>query len=177
MILDTILQIVLVTVPPLAVMLTAVLMMGSYTRKELEIKQLEIRLRNQQEIVPRKLQAYERMTLFLERISPSNLVPRVRQSDMTAKEMQIALIRAIREEYEHNLPQQIYISRDTWETISIVKDDLVKIVNITATSMPTEASSLDLSRAILEFYMQSEDILPTHRAIDMIKSEVNTLFS
>lgn len=173
---EILLDVLMITVPALLVLLAAVLIVRYYTKKEYDLKLLEIRLKGQDTMNPLKLQAYERMTLFMERISPHNLVPRVRQTDMTSKEMQIALLQNIREEYEHNLAQQVYISRDTWESISLVKDDLIKTINIISASLPTEASGYDLSKAILSHYMQQKEAMPMQQALDIIKAEVKTTF-
>ncbi|NNC95958.1 MAG: hypothetical protein HKN92_10375 [Chitinophagales bacterium] len=169
-------DIVLVTVPPLIVFATAYLTIKSFLKKEFRLRQFDLKSKTFQDIVPIRLQAYERLTLFLERISPNNLIFRVRQPDMSAKEMQIALVASIRAEYEHNMSQQIYVSREAWDSICLVKDELIKIINLIGASLPPNASSLDYSKAILEHFMESESLLPNQRAMDILKAEVQRIY-
>lgn len=173
---EAIFEILKITIPSLIVFLTAFLVVRSYARKEYEVRKLEYGQSHQKDIIPLRLQAYERLSLFLERIAPNNLIQRVRQSEMNAQQLQIQLIASIRGEYEHNLSQQIYVSSQTWDSVVLVKDDITKTINIIATSMPPTASSLDLSRAILDYYIKSNDILPNQRALDILKAEVQKTF-
>jgi hypothetical protein len=171
-IIEALLEVLKYTLPSVVVFLTAHLLFKNYFKREYKLKLLEVRQQINKDTVPLRLQAYERMTMFLERIAPNNLIQRVRTSDMTAKELQIAMIVGIRQEFEHNLSQQIYITPNLWETISLVKDEMIKIINLSATSVPTTASSLDLSKIILGYFIESEQSFPTQKALDLVKAEV-----
>ena len=76
-------------------------------------------------VVPLRLQAYERMALFLERIEPNQLVLRIHNPGLSVPEEQNLLLTAIRSEFEHNLSQQIYISNEVWNQIYLAKEDTV----------------------------------------------------
>ena len=81
-------------------------------------------------LLPLKMQSYERIVLFLERIAPENLIIRVHENGMTAKQLHKKLIDGIQQEYEHNLSQQVYVSIKGWEVARTAKDDTLHIVNL-----------------------------------------------
>ena len=102
---------------------------------------------------PLQLQAYERLVMLAERIALPTLISRLNMSGMTAKEMQLLLLESIKQEYEHNATQQIYVSPVAWEAIKNLKDQNMLIINQVAASLPPEASGLDLNRMLLDFVM------------------------
>lgn len=173
---DTILEILKFTIPSFITFLTAHLIIKSYLKSEFEKKQLEVRIANYKESLPIRLQAYERLTLFLERISPVNLIQRVNKPGMNAREMQLAMISNIRMEFEHNLAQQIYCSSETWMVLIQTKEEIVSIINRVAMDLPEQASSKDLSRRIIEFFISNEQSVPTQKALDILKAEVKKVF-
>ncbi len=91
-------------------------------------------------ITPIKLQAYERIVLFLERISTESLIMRTVKPGMTAQQLHSALIANIRSEYEHNLSQQIYMSNEAWEMVKNAKGTVIRIINNIATKLPPTAT-------------------------------------
>ncbi len=109
------------TLPALIVFLTAVFMMRYYMNKEIRERKTDLVIRNQQTITPLRLQAYERMALFLERITPESLLMRVNQPGLTSQQLQSQLLTIIRAEFEHNLSQQIYITAQAWEVVKNAK--------------------------------------------------------
>ncbi|MFN8251296.1 MAG: hypothetical protein U0V75_05385 [Ferruginibacter sp.] len=103
------------------------------------------------ETIKIRLQAYERLTLFAERASIKNLVPRTHAENASARELQLALIQSLNSEYEYNLSQQIYVSPELWKAVTKLRDQNIFIINQVAGALPVNASSLDLSRALLEY--------------------------
>lgn len=170
------LEILKYTLPALVVFATAFFMMRASMQKEYKLRQIELKFSFRRESLPIRFQAYERLTLFLERITFSNMIQRVRRHDMSAKELHLELLSNIRMEYEHNLSQQIYISNELWGMITICKDEMIKIVNLVAASLPPEKTGNDLSKAIFEYLIESEAPLPTQKALDAIQDEVKTIF-
>ena len=81
-------------------------------------------------VTPIRLQAYERMVLFMERINPESLILRTHQDGLNAKEFHVRLIKSIREEYEHNITQQMYVSVGAWNMVTNAKNNIVKLCNI-----------------------------------------------
>ena len=104
---------------------------------------------------PLQLQAYERLVMLTERIALPSLVSRANQGQpgMNARDMQILLLESIKQEYEYNATQQIYVSPVAWEAVRSLKDQNMLIINQLGSTMPTEASGLDLNKRIMEFAM------------------------
>ncbi|MBA3648492.1 MAG: hypothetical protein H0W62_08080 [Chitinophagales bacterium] len=171
-----VLEILKYILPSLVVMLTAYLILSNFLGSQKELKQLELRVENYKTSLPVRLQAYERLTIFLERISPNNLLQRVNKAGMNARDLQLALISNIRAEFEHNLAQQIYVSAGTWLMIVQVKEEIVSIVNRISADMPETATGKDLGRGVLEYFINNEQALPTQKALDTLKAEVRKVY-
>jgi len=102
---------------------------------------------------PLQLQAYERLVMLSERIAIPNLVSRVNTSGISAREMQLLLLESIKQEYEYNTSQQIYVSPVAWEAVRNLKEQNMLIINQVAATLPPEAGSADLNKRLLEFVM------------------------
>jgi len=146
-------------IPAVLVLYAMYLTVKSFLNKELEKTMLEIRGKSIETVLPNRLQAYERMCLFLERITPNSLVSRLNNGTYTAKEFQFILLNEIREEYNHNVSQQIYMSDEVWGQIKNAKEDLVVMVNNAASKMGEKATNADLSKQLLEDYFTKENDL------------------
>jgi hypothetical protein len=111
---------------------------------------------------PLQLQAYERLVMLAERIALPNLISRLNVGGTSAKEMQLLLLESIKQEYEYNATQQIYVSPVAWEAVKNLKDQNMLIINQVAATLPPEAVGIDLNRQLLEFVMsQKKGILHT----------------
>ena len=102
-----------------------------------------------------QLQAYERMILLTDRIALPNVINRVNQPGTGLKDMQLLLTQQIKQEFEYNVTQQIYVSADAWEAVRNLKDQNILIINQVASFLPPDASGQDLNRAVLEMLMQN----------------------
>lgn len=102
-----------------------------------------------------QLQAYERMMLLTDRIALPNLINRVNQPGLSAREMQSLLTQNIRQEFEHNTTQQIYVSPESWEAVRNFKEQNLLIINQVASFLPAEATGLDLNKSLLELLTQN----------------------
>lgn len=100
-----------------------------------------------------QLQAYERLILLTERIALPNLISRVGQQGTSAKEFQQMLVQNIKEEFNYNITQQIYVSADAWTAIKNLKEQNMLIINQFANVLPPHATGLDLSKMLLEYLM------------------------
>jgi hypothetical protein len=98
-----------------------------------------------------RLQAYERLTLFADRVSLKSLVTRTSFSTMSVVDFQLTLLETIRTEYEYNVSQQIYVSNDMWRAIANLKDQNIYIINQIAATLPSQAAAVELSKRILEY--------------------------
>jgi len=102
-----------------------------------------------------QLQAYERLILLTDRIALPNIIQRVNQSDLSAREMQSLLTHSIRQEFEHNITQQIYVSAEAWDAVRNYKEQNLLIINQVASYLPPEATGQELNRHLLELLVQS----------------------
>ena len=170
------LEILKYILPSLVVFLTAFYVINAFLKNEREKLDVQSRTGNKKDILPLRLQAYERLAIFLERITPNSLVPRVIQPDMSARRFQQALIQNIRMEYEHNISQQIYVSTKIWGMINLVKDEMIRDVTILGTSLTENATAKDLSKKLLEHYLESDEVAPPQKALEAIKAEVKKLY-
>jgi hypothetical protein len=164
-------DILLVTIPALLVLITAYFAIRQSFKNEQDKRRNELALANSKTITPIRLQAYERLTLFLERISVESLIMRTSKAGLDTKTLQAALLATIRAEFDHNLSQQIYVSPQLWEILKNAKTNTIKLINTSAEKLPPKASGSDFSKYLLESVMEM-DKEPTKVAIDYLKSEV-----
>lgn len=106
--------------------------------------------------VPLQLQAYERLVMLCERIAIPNLVSRMNQPGLTAREMQIILIDNVKQEFEYNASQQIYVSPVAWESVKNLKDQNLLIINQISSLLPPDAKAMDLNRQLVELMGKQE---------------------
>jgi len=165
-----------IVAPSVVVFLTAFFLIKTYLEKTSERQIKEIKAESNKTILPLRLQAYERVVLYLERISPNNLVMRVYQSGMSGRLLQADLVKAIREEYEHNMTQQVYVSVNTWVLLKNAKEETIRLINVAASQVHPDASGIELSQVIFETAAKLEK-LPTDIAINYAKAEAQKLFS
>jgi len=164
-----------IVLPALLVFLAGYLAIARLLRDEADRRKAERTLTNQRISTPIRLQAYERLVLFLERISPESMIVRVNQPNMTAQKLQTALLSNIRAEWEHNLSQQLYVSNEAWELTRNAKGNVIKLINICAEKLDPEAPSILFSQKILEMMVELEQH-PTTIAIEQLKKEVGEYF-
>lgn len=164
-----------ILIPASVVLYAAYLVVRSFIQKDIDLKKLEIRGRSIETVLPNRLHAYERMTLFLERISPQNLLVRLNTGSIPTKEFQQLLLTEVRNEYNHNVSQQIYISEEVWDLIKNAKEDLIVTINDSAGDMGENSSSLDLSKKIFEKTI-SKAVDPVAHALSELKREVHRIF-
>lgn len=173
---DLLSQILIYLVPGIIIFLTTYLVMRAFLDREQNLRLLEYRQANLRESLPVRLQAYERLTLFIERIALNNLLPRIRKSEMTVSEFRTALISNIRMEYEHNLSQQIYVSNESWAMIRAAKEEIISLINQQALELRPDAGSIELSKKIIGVLADSEEDTPGSRAIAQLKKDVMLLY-
>lgn len=111
---------------------------------------------NEKDAVSLQLQAYERLTLLTDRIAIPNLVGRTSYEGLSAREMQLVLTRTIRDEFEYNITQQIYVTAEAWKAVKNLKEKNLLIINQVAAALPTAATGLDLNKSLLEYLMRDD---------------------
>lgn len=161
--------------PSVVTFLAAFFIIKQFLDKDYRSKLMDLRMQNQSTITPIRLQAYERMVLFLERISITQLAQRVHQNGMSARLLQSEMVKTVRAEFEHNLTQQIYITQASWDAVKAAKEETIRAINIAGTKVPDMATSLEYINVLFELVSKVEK-LPTDIAIERIKLEAKQTF-
>lgn len=162
-------------IPALLVLYAMYLTVKSILEKDIEKKEVDLKIKNYETILPLRLQAYERIALLLERITPNNIMLRLNNPRLSAKEFQIILVKEIRDEYNHNLSQQIYIDDKTWVLVRKAIEDTINLINQSAINLKEEAKAMDLTKAVFADIMQNEVDSVKH-ALGELKKEVSQFY-
>jgi hypothetical protein len=171
---DIVKEILLISIPAILVLITAYLILKKSIDNDRERRRHEYMLQISRTITPIKLQAYERLTLLLERITIESLVMRILKQGMTSRELHSSLLETVRTEFDHNLSQQIYVSPQAWEVIKTAKTNTVKLINSSVGVISPKASGADLSKHLLESVMEL-DREPARVALDFLKNEAGRM--
>lgn len=171
---EAVTEILKITLPALLVTIMAWLVLKNMIKNERDRRRQELILQNSRSIVPIKLQAYERIILFLERISLESLLVRVSTPNMNAAQLHSGLLTSVRSEFEHNLSQQIYMSPQAWEVVRNARSGTIKLINSEYDKLPENATGMIFSKQLLTAVMDM-DKEPTRVAIDFIKAEAGRM--
>jgi hypothetical protein len=173
---NTLLEILKITIPAGAVFAAAYFLVKRFLDNDQKRREHELKKSSLGAITPLKIQAFERIVIFLERINPNSLVIRVNKNGMSARQLHLELVSAIKTEYEHNLSQQIYLSAGAWELVKTSKEEIIQLVNISSSKVPSDANSSELAMMILNITANLGKKLPNDVAIDYIKKEISQIF-
>ena len=153
------------------------LLVKRYFDNEQKARLLQMKIDERREtlksVTPIRLQAYERMALFLERIAPGSLVLRCYQPGMDLRLLQGVMTKNIRDEWEHNLSQQVYLGAALWARIREAKDEMINLVNSSAVSLTEETDPTRLAASIFASAAQHS---PCDAALETLHKEINELF-
>jgi len=161
--------------PSVVVFLTAFYLIRQFLQARQGERMADQRKDDRRHTLPLRLQAYERLVLFLERIAPGGLVLRVHKSNMTARMLHAELTATIREEYEHNVTQQVYISDKAWARVKQAKEETIRLINIAYEGCPDQAPGTELSQRVFETASRLSH-MPSQEAVLVLKEEVRRLF-
>ena len=168
-------EILKITLPSLLMLLMAYFIVGGFFRNSEKREKLKVIRGNQKLITPIRLQAYERLVLLLERISPESLVMRADYPAKTCKQLHADLMQTIRAEFEHNLSQQIYVSPEAWGSVRSAKNYAIALTNNAVKGIDDDAPAIELSRRILD--MTTDLGHPViEKAINDLKREIQQIF-
>lgn len=159
-------------IPAIIVFSATYIMMRQFLDEDYKKKLLEIKEKNAGVITPIKLQAYERLTILLERIAPENLVISLSKPKQTAAELKQLINFQVTEEFNHNISQQVYISSQAWELIKLIREQVLQIVDSSYKDLPENAKGTDLGKAIINELMKHK-IHPTRSGIEFLKKEIS----
>lgn len=172
--LAVVLEIVKITVPALVVFFTVFYLLKTYLDKQYQLKSLEFKQNQRNTTIPLRLQAYERLSLFCERIAIPNLLLRLQNKDQNAASLKLAMLLTIQQEFEYNITQQVYVSEQLWQIIKISRDDTVNIINGIAEKVDPKAPAKDLTTLLLKF-VESQPASALDKALSAIKKEATIL--
>lgn len=172
--LSVILEIIKVTIPALIVFLTVYYLLKTYLDKQYQVKLLKFKQKQHGVTIPLRLQAYERLSLFCERITIPSLVLRLKQEDQNAAIFRVALLMTIQQEFEYNITQQVYVSDQLWQIIKISRDETVNIINGLAEKVDPKAPSKELAGVLLK-YVEAQPSSALDKALIAIKKEASIL--
>ena len=130
---------------------------------------------NEPETLRLRLQAYERITLLTERIALQNLLSRNTNSGLTCRQMQMTLIDSIKQEYDYNISQQIYVSPEVWRAVNNLKEQNIYIINQLASTLPAQASGMDLNKHIIDYLINNSNASLHTIVLDAINFEAKKL--
>jgi len=166
---DQLLNLAFNLLPAVVVAILAFYFFNAHTKQEDGRRRFLLHKDNQKNALPQRLQAYERLTLFLERIAPGNLLTRVKPYNDDKYDYESLLVRTIEQEFEHNLAQQIYVSQECWNVIRAAKNATISIIRKTNMSEKIDSSDR-LRETILRDLMDNQ--APSETGLSYIKKEV-----
>ena len=168
-------QIALISLPAGAVIFTAIYFMRKTNERELLNLNMQLKKERQEFFLPNRVEAYQRSILLLERIHPNSMLMRLSNPGLPSAAFQVKLLSSIREEYEHNIAQQMYISTQAWDMVKKSKEETIKIINIAGQQMTATSNGMDLAGKIFEIVAEV-GTLPTAIAVENLKKELQKLF-
>ena len=145
------------------------------SQKEQVNLEVELKKQRQEFFLPNRVDAYERAILLMERLHPNSLVMRLNNPGLPATIMHAEFLKTIREEFDHNITQQLFISPIAWKLLRDSKEELVKLINLAASQVQENATAIELSAKIFELVAQLEK-LPSEVATEFLKKEFQELF-
>jgi hypothetical protein len=176
---DPTLIVLIALLPSIVVFLTAFYLirgfLGAQNAERMATHRLAQAQDDRRHTLPLRLQAYERLALFLERIDPGPLVLRVHKSNMSSRMLHAELVSTVREEFEHNVTQQIFVTDKAWAMVRKAKDETIRLVNLSYEQTGEGHSGTELSRRIFENSGRLTHS-PSQEAMLVVRDEVRKLF-
>ena len=163
-------EVLILGLPLAGMLLITYFLLQHFFNKSIKENQKELLALKSKVTLPLKMQAYERAILFLERIDPSNMIIRAHKNGMTAAALHVELLKIIREEYTHNMSQQIYISPNSWKELIKGKEETIQLINTSINQINENANGIELSAKIFERVTQNK-VSPTEKARNSIIKE------
>ncbi len=168
------LQIIGYTIPSIVVFTTVWVVMHYYYKNEEKKRLAETNKQSKKEIMQTRLRAYERLSLLLERTEPEHLLADTDITNTDIISLQQRLLRTVRQEFDHNLSQQIYVSDDLWDKIIVARDEMGAFISTMAMEMPKDSTALDYAKVLITAYKQN-GVTPHQNAMNLLKQEVREL--
>ena len=159
-------------IPQIGIILLVYLFLHHWLKRDTAFQSTKRKDEFNQIVLPNQIHAFERIVLFMERISPNNIVPRLNQKELNAKEFLYVLTKEINDEFEHNLSQQLYIPNKTWSMVLLAKDQMIQEFIQLANTLPENAKSNELALKILSDAAMKKGKLSTSSVIEALKKDL-----
>ena len=159
--------------PAIIVGIIAYYFFKGHTANEEGRRRYLIQKEAQKQVLPLRLQAYERITLYLERIDPIKLLVRIKPYSDSKDDYENLLVKTIEQEYDHNLTQQIYVTPECWNLLVAAKNATIHVIRQGAI-LEKEDDVDKMRQGIIQNFM--EETSPSQKAITYVKGEVSELF-
>ena len=170
---EGLLELIKYTIPTIVTGIIAFYFFRLHTNNEEGRRRFLLKKEMQVHSLPSRLQAYERMTLFLERIVPSNLLIRIKPVGDDKNDYEALLIGQIENEFEHNLAQQVYITDECWQVINAAKNTTINLIR--KNNMSEKVDSANKLREVILGEMLDRQA-PSATALSFIKNEIAELW-
>ncbi|QHS54429.1 hypothetical protein GWR56_02305 [Mucilaginibacter sp. 14171R-50] len=163
------------TVAGMGIVYIAFYLFKPYLDKSNTLQMLEFKKAVSYQTLPLRLQAYERLVLFIDRINPANLLIRLNGNGYSAAELHSIILNEVRTEYQHNVTQQIYVSTQAWAIVKRTKEDTLSLINNAVKAIPDNATGLDLGKVILT-HLSKLDEDPYEIATNLVRKDLDNIF-
>ena len=167
-------EVIKYTIPALIVLLTTWIVAHKLFKNEEQKRLWELKRLSQKEISPIRMRAYERLALLLERTTPEHMLVDLDINNMSILQVQQRLMQVVRQEYDHNTSQQIYVSDEVWQAISEAREQTIAFINSIAAQMPANSTALDYAKVLITAYNTNGETA-TEKALQMLKDEARRL--
>ncbi|MDZ7897352.1 MAG: hypothetical protein U5N85_04895 [Arcicella sp.] len=164
-----------IILPASLVLWAMYLTVKSFTERDWILREMDMKAETTKTLLPVRIQAYERMALFLERISPNNLLIRLNGRTGNVAEFQQLMLSEIREEFSHNLSQQVYMSDEAWTVVKNAMNETVALINLSAKELAPDSPALELAKRVFEVVI-SKELNPSEEALRIVKQEMREQF-
>lgn len=168
-------EVIKIAIAGIAVVFVAFYLLKPFLENKEKLQLLELKKATGTQTLPLRLQAYERIILYIDRVNPANLLVRLNASAYTAAELHSLIVTEVRNEYQHNVTQQLYISTRAWQVVKRMKDDTLNLTKSAMQALPEGATGLDLGKTILS-HLSKLETDPYDIATSLIRAEVEELF-
>lgn len=168
---ETFLEILKFTIPSMIMLFGVYLIINKIYKQEDDRRKFELYKLNKDVVLPVRLRAYERIALFLQRTTPESILTRFDFNGLTVLQLQQMLHHAVRDEFEHNVSQQIYISKECWALVLTAKESIIQLINTCAAQLKPEDDAMALAQMLLNTYA-ANDNTPTEIAMNRLTQEI-----
>ena len=173
---DTVFEVIKYILPAIIVFVTAYFLIKKLVDSQYHLKALELKSKYSKEAIPLKLQAYERLILFCDRIDIPSLILRLKTPKMTSIELKNTMIISVQKEFEHNIAQQLYTSNQLWHIIQLAKNDVIAFIETHSFGISPESPANTLAQHLLEEAGKQKKG-PVKIALDAIKEEAKIILN